>query len=324
MPAHRVEDQSDILLHPTDPAYPRLLACIEDPPNPLRMRGLTADLPAFFCAPTIGIVGSRACRMDAEAFARRLGRDLARSGWVVVSGLARGIDAAAHQGALEAGGRTLAVVGCGLDVAYPRANRALREAIGRRGLLVGEYPPGTPPWKQNFPARNRILSGLSCGVIVVEASERSGSLITARLALAQGREVLAVPGSPVDGRSRGSNALLRDGAALVQSAADVAEALPWSASWAPLLRSPNSETDSENNGAPGRRPDSVPESVPGRAVRTSAPGSALEGLIDQGVQVVDALSAATRRPVGELQAELFGLEQGGRIRRLADGSYRLA
>jgi DNA processing protein len=297
---NRLEECPDVLLRPGDSGYPPLLACIEAPPDPLRVCGRVDDLAAFLGAPTIGIVGSRDCGMEAEAFARRLGRDLAQAGWVVVSGLARGIDAAAHHGALEAGGRTLAVVGCGLDVVYPRVNRELRAAIRDRGLLVGEYSPGTPPRKQNFPARNRILSGLSCGVVVVEASERSGSLITARLALEQGREVLAVPGSPLDGRSRGSNALLREGAGLVESAADVVAALPWLASWEPLLR------------RAGENPAS-----------SHVERSPLEALIDQGVQVVDTLASATQRPVGELQAELFVLERDGRIRRLRDGSYRL-
>ena len=304
MRAERVENDPVRLLESVDSDYPRLLRCIPDPPDPLRICGRCSDLGAFLSAPAIGIVGSRACSMEAEAFARRLARDLAAGGWVVVSGLARGIDAAAHRGALEVGGRTVAVVGCGLDVVYPRVNRELRCAILADGLVVGEYSPGTPPYKQNFPARNRILSGLSCGVVVVEAGEHSGSLITARLALEQGREVLAVPGLPLDGRARGSNGLLRAGATLVESARDVVDALPWLASWKPLLQS--------------RPPQSSGLGVSPR------PMSRLETLIDQGVCLVDALAVATRRPVGELQAELFSLEQAGRIRRLGDGSFRLS
>ena len=304
MGEERVEDYRVVRLESVDPQYPRLLRHIADPPDPLRVCGRRSDLDDFLSAPAIGIVGSRACSMEAEVFARRLGRDLASAGWVVVSGLARGIDAAAHQGALEAGGRTLAVVGCGLDVVYPRVIRSLRSAILADGLVVGEYSPGTRPHKQNFPARNRILSGLSCAVVVVEAGARSGSLITARLALEQGREVLAVPGLPLDGRARGSNALLRAGATLVESARDVLDALPWLACWKPLLR-------------PGL------VGVPGRAAPPRQV-SALEKCIDQGLHSVDALAAATRRPVGELQAELFSLEHTGRIRRLGDGSFRLA
>ena len=309
MSVNRVGLAPAVLLRLGEPDYPRLLALIEDPPDPLRVTGRTKDLAAFFSAPTIGIVGSRDCSLGAEAFARRLARDLAVNGVVIVSGLARGVDAAAHRGALDAEGRTLAVVGCGLDIVYPRVNRELRAAIHARGLIVGEYPPGTPPRKQNFPARNRILSGLSCGVVVVEASQRSGSLITARLALAQGREVCVVPGSPLDGRSRGSNALLRDGAALVESAQDVMHALPWLACWEPLLeRSADRPRSSEVRSPQMRSPERSP----------------LEILIDQGAQEVDAMAQATQRPVAALQAELFALERTGRIRRLADGSFRLA
>ncbi len=307
MRLERVENYVVRRLEADDPEYPRLLSWIEDPPHPLRVCGRPPELGRFLRSPAIGIVGSRACSMEAEAFARRLSGELAAAGWVVVSGLARGIDAAAHRGALEVGGRTVAVVGCGLDVVYPRVNRNLRSEILAHGLIVGEYAPGTPPRKQNFPARNRILSGLSCGVVVVEASRRSGSLITARLALAQGREVLAVPGLPLDGRAGGSNGLLRDGAALVESGRDVLEALPWSASWEPLLRPV---------GGPLAGHRLVRE-------RDSAKKSLLEVLIDRGIQSVDALVAATRRPVGALQAELFSLESAGRIRRLDDGSFRL-
>lgn len=156
--------------------------------------------------------------------AHRLGMELAAKGFTVVSGLARGVDGAAHQGALDGGGRTVAVMGCGVDVVYPPEHRKLAEAIIEGGgALVGELPLGTQPMAENFPTRNRILSGLCLGVVIVEAAEKSGSLITARMALEQNRQVFAVPGSPLTGKTRGSNRLLKDGAKLVECVQDVIE-----------------------------------------------------------------------------------------------------
>jgi DNA processing protein len=175
----------------------------------------------------VAIVGSRAATSGGLEIAGQLAFDLARAGVVVVSGLARGCDAAAHRGALDAGGRTLAVVGCGVDVIYPAEHRQLHARIAASGMVAGELPPGVPPRRHHFPLRNRLISGLSRAVVVVEASERSGSLITAACALEQGREVMAVPGSVAGGRYGGSHALLRDGARLVQSAADILDELGW-------------------------------------------------------------------------------------------------
>ena len=158
--------------------------------------------------------------------ARRLGADLARRGVTVVSGMARGVDSAAHRGALEGGGVTVAVFGCGVDIIYPREHAALADRICERGALVSEFPPGTRPFKGHFPQRNRIISGLSLAVVVVEAAEGSGSLITADFALEQGRAVLAVPGNVLGGRNYGAHALLRDGAKLVECADDILEELP--------------------------------------------------------------------------------------------------
>lgn len=157
--------------------------------------------------------------------AGEIAADLARAGIVVVSGLARGIDSAAHVGAFDGGGTTIAVLGTGIDQVYPAENRMLHEEIANRGVLVSEFPPGTHPMNFHFPRRNRIISGLSKAVVVVEAKERSGSLITARLAADQGRDVMAVPGTFVGGRNRGANALLRDGAKLVESAVDILQEL---------------------------------------------------------------------------------------------------
>jgi DNA processing protein len=169
----------------------------------------------------VAIVGSRAASPYGEEAAAGIARDLTRAGVVVISGLARGCDAAAHRSALESGGSTIAVLGCGVDVVYPAEHRRLQAAIAAGGLIGSEFPPGTPPLPSHFPQRKRIISGLARVVVVVEASERSGSLITARCAADQGRDVMAVPGSIFSERARGCHALLRDGAGLAASGADV-------------------------------------------------------------------------------------------------------
>ncbi len=202
-----------------DSAYPALLEATEDAPPALTLLGRTG-LMENRC---IGIVGARNASAIGQRFARQIAGELGDEGLIVVSGLARGIDAAAHEGALAGG--TIAVLGGGLDVFYPRENRELQNRIAEDGLLVSEHPPGTQPQASHFPRRNRIISGLSLGIIVIEAAMRSGSLITARLAGEQGREVFAVPGSPLDPRAQGSNNLIRQGAALVERADDVVEAL---------------------------------------------------------------------------------------------------
>lgn len=207
-----------------DTEYPRALRFIYGPPPYLFVRGQVLPEDAL----AIAIVGARSASPYGLAAAEALSRDLAESGITVVSGLAVGIDGAAHRGALAAGGRTIAVLGCGIDVSYPPQHRRLAEEIARRGAVVSEFPLGSPPDSFHFPRRNRIVSGLSLGVVVVEAGERSGSLITARLAAEQGREVMAVPGAMGASRTRGTHRLLRDGAALVESGADVIEAaMPW-------------------------------------------------------------------------------------------------
>ena len=169
----------------------------------------------------VAVVGSRAPTGPGREFARVLSGELAAARWTVVSGMARGIDAAAHKGALHAGGTTVAVLGCGVDVAYPREHAELRDEILEKGAIFSEYPPGSLPLPHRFPERNRIVSGLSRGVIVAEAPERSGALITARLALEQGRDVMVVPGNPWFAHTAGSNRLLREGATPVCSVADV-------------------------------------------------------------------------------------------------------
>ncbi|HVA41182.1 MAG TPA: DNA-processing protein DprA, partial [Candidatus Binataceae bacterium] len=206
----------------TDADYPRNLKQIADPPPYLIARGLLEPNDTA----CVAVVGARAASEAGLRMAQRLGFELAAHGFVVVSGLARGIDGAAHRGALEAGGRTVAVLGCGIDVAYPPEHRGLADTIvEQRGAILSELPLGTAPLPENFPSRNRILSGLSLGVVIVEAAEKSGSLITARMALEQDRQVFAVPGSPLSGKTRGSNRLLREGAVLVECVEDVIEDL---------------------------------------------------------------------------------------------------
>ena len=214
----------------SDAAYPAALAAIADPPFVMWTRGAVSAL----ARPAVAIVGSRAASDYGLAVASRLASDLAGRGVAVVSGLARGIDAAAHRGALSApgavgsatsGGATIAVLGSGADVIYPSEHASLAHEIEPAGLVLSELVPGTPPLKRFFPLRNRIISGLSRAVVVVEAGEKSGSLITARCALEQGRDVLAVPGNVLSGRNRGAHALLRDGAKIVETADDILEEL---------------------------------------------------------------------------------------------------
>jgi DNA processing protein len=208
-----------------EPEYPGLLSSIPDPPIGLWVRG---RLPQ---RPNVAVIGSRAASSAALEIAHGLAAALARHGLAIVSGLARGCDGRAHEGAIDGGGETIAVLGCGLDHTYPAEHGPLADAVAAHGAVLSEFPPGTPPLPLHFPLRNRIISGLSRAVIVVEAGEKSGSLITAACALEQGREVMVVPGPVLSGRNRGAHALLRDGATLVESADDVLRALADSMPW---------------------------------------------------------------------------------------------
>lgn len=221
----------EIFLMPGDERYPALLGAVASPPG-LHMRGSIEPLDAL----AIAIVGSRRPTPYGVEVAEVLAAELAARGVTIVSGLARGIDTAAHRGALRAGGRTVAVLGNGLDIAYPPENRELCRDIERRGAVVSQFAKGTAPLAYNFPARNRTIAGLALGVVVVEASERSGALITAGLAADLGREVFAVPGRVTSEVSRGPHGLLRDGAILVRDWADVVQELP--ESWRRLVQAP--------------------------------------------------------------------------------------
>lgn len=200
-----------------DAEYPELLSHIDNAPPVLTYKGTLQLLER----PSVAMVGARNASAGACRFARQLAYELGGSDFTVISGLARGIDTAAHAGSLESG--TVAVIAGGIDVAYPPENQALQDAIAEKGLLIAEQPPATEPRARHFPYRNRIIAGLTMGTVVVEAAPKSGSLITARLAAEAGREVMAVPGSPLDPRSHGCNQLIREGATLVQNAAEIAE-----------------------------------------------------------------------------------------------------
>ena len=216
---HAVERLGARHLFVGEALYPPLLAELHNAPPALIVRGNLALL----ARPAVAIVGARNASAAACRFARGLAHDLADAGIIVVSGLARGIDTAAHQGALAQA--TAGVIASGIDIAFPPENAELQEAVAQQGVLIAEQPPGREPLARHFPFRNRIIAGMSLGTVVVEAAPRSGSLITARLANEAGREVMAVPGSPLDPRAQGCNSLIREGATLIQSAADVMEAI---------------------------------------------------------------------------------------------------
>ncbi len=284
-----------------DPDYPPALTDLELPPPVLYLRGRLPDTPA------LAIVGSRRADDYALEAARTFARDLAASGMTVVSGLARGVDAAAHRGALASErGNTVAVQACGADLVYPRRHRRLAEEIVGRGALVTEFPIGTQPVARNFPVRNRIIAALSLGTLVAQAARRSGTLITARLALELGREVWAIPGSIYRQRATGANELIRDGATIVLEHRDVLESLPL-----------------------GVR-DRLVETAPRQKAATSASipdgpaGSVLEVLTENTSMPPDALAAATSLDVAEVLAALAELELRGLVRRRPGPVFRLA
>jgi DNA processing protein len=277
---------------PAHPAYPPLLAAIVDPPLLLWIWG---DI-TLLSAPAIALVGSRQSTTAAREVAFRLAADLAASGLIVTSGFARGVDAAAHRGALTTG-RSVAVLGCGLDQAYPSDHGPLGRALAAAGALVSEFPPGAPPLAHHFPLRNRTLSGLCRAVVVVQAAERSGSLITARMAMEQGREVMAVPGDVRTGAYAGGHALLRDGARLVERAADILEELGW-------VRIPAGQAAAAT----------AMEDLPGL-------GSLAPLLTrDDGISL-DELLVQTGRNSTDLLGELLDLELAGLVRRDAAGRF---
>ena len=280
--------------------YPRSLAELENAPPLLTAKG---DL-GLLDRQMIAIVGARNASAAACRFARGLAHDLGREGVTVVSGLARGIDSAAHDGSLESG--TVAVIAGGIDFYYPPENEARQKDIAERGLLIAEMPPGTEPRARHFPYRNRIIAGLAAGTVVVEAAPRSGSLITARLAAEAGREVMAVPGSPLDPRAQGCNQLIRDGATLIQGAADVMETLR------PIGGGVASQRASFEHEAP--QPVEPDGDLRGR----------IEELLGPSPVPVDEIVRLAEAPAGTVQLVLLELELGGRLERHAGGKVSMA
>jgi DNA processing protein len=270
-----------------DAGFPALLRAIYDPPRRLYLRGRR---PGLLQGPCVAIVGARSCSAYGSQVARWLGRELAAAGLVVVSGLARGVDGEAHRGALEAGGTTLAVLGCGIDRDYPRSHAELAARIAADGLIVSEYPPGVEPAPWRFPARNRIVAGLARAVVVIEARERSGALITADFALEEGREVLAVPGEITSSLSAGSNALLRLGATPLLSPDDVLEAVG-------IERAPP--------------PSPAVQGIESTVLETLRAGAA----------TAEEITAATGIEAARVSGALVSLELDG-FARSADGIYR--
>ena len=286
----RVRDLRNSVITLDDAGYPALLREIIDPPLALHWRG---DV-ALAAKPCLAIVGSRRASPYAVNAAKALARQLVSAGVVIASGLARGVDAAAHEAALEAGGKTIAVLGTGIDVVYPRSNLRLYQRIDKEGLIVSEFPPGTPPLAENFPVRNRVIAGLSLGTVIVEATSRSGSLITARMAAEQGREVFAVPGSIFSAGSEGTHRLIQYGAKLVHDADDILDELPGE------LRVKR-ETNDASPKAPLKE--------------------VFQALSREEALHVDALAEKLKRGPGEVAESLLQLELGGWIRSLPGARY---
>ena len=277
--------------------YPRLLAELEDAPPLLIAKGNLNLLDRQ----AVAIVGARNASAAACRFARGLAHDLGQHDLVVVSGLARGIDSAAHDGALDTG--TIGVIAGGIDVFYPPENEERQKALYERGLVLAEMPPGTEPRARHFPYRNRIIAGMSSGTVVVEAAPRSGSLITARLAAEAGREVLAVPGSPLDPRAQGCNQLIRDGATLVQNAADVVEAIR---PFASQVRSASSHYEVAADPMNGEDALDI-----------------VEELLGPSPVPVDEIIRLSGAPSGAVQMALLELDLAGRLDRHAGGKVSL-
>lgn len=305
-----------------DAAYPTALLDIADPPLMLYLLGARANsaLHATQSLANSGVhlavVGSRNPTAQGELNAREFARAFASAGLCVVSGLALGIDGAAHEGALEGGGQTIAVVGTGLDRVYPKKHLALAHRIAAQGMLVSEFPLGTPPLTANFPKRNRIISGLSCGTLVVEAALKSGSLITARMAAEQGKDVFAIPGSIHSPQSRGCHALIKQGAKLVELAQDVLEELQLPLERLALLRPSCAATGAAAHTGDGG------DGGAANAASPSRPDSALLGALGYDPVSLDAIQSRTGLPTARLLGQLLELELDGLLARLPGGLFQ--
>lgn len=304
----RIETESPAgmrLVESTSEEFPRALRDVAGMPPALYVRGALRDADAL----AVAVVGARLATPYGVEMAERLAGDLARRGVTIVSGLARGIDTAAHRGALRAGGRTIAVLGCGVDVAYPKENARLAAEIAERGALVSEFPPGTPPLAPNFPRRNRVIAGLALGVVVVEAAARSGSSITAGWAADLGREVMAVPGRATSQMSRGCHALIKDGATLVESWEDVAGQLP--SPWRDRLGEPAPAAAPGAGDADGHR------ALDGAAGEHRDDIARLLRAIGEDPVSIEELIEGSGVASGRAAALLLTLELEGRVRQLA-------
>ena len=301
-----------------DGTYPRLLKQIDDPPALLYVIG---EFP-LQDAPSIAIVGSRSPTEYGKTISQQLSHQLAERGITVVSGFARGIDTCVHRGALEAGGDTIAVFGCGLSIIYPETNRTLATEITESGALISEFPMTMPPRGTNFPRRNRVISGLTLGTLVVEASERSGSLITARHAAEQGREVFAVPGQIFSGVSRGTHSLINQGATLINSVDDLLDALP---DYAQTLGGESPESTRQPPSL--KRSDKVarPQSVKKESAPAPQPKANLNLTPDEQVVLsamgttsihIDEITRVTQLPIGKVSSLLVMLELKGIVQQL--------
>lgn len=289
-----------------DEHYPRALLTIADPPLLLYVRGNGGLLQGE----ALAVVGSRNASVQGVAHAQRFSEELSRAGVTIVSGLALGVDAAAHAGALRGPGSTVAVIGTGIDIDYPQRNRALAQHIAAQGCIVSEYPLGMPPLAANFPRRNRLISGLACGVLVVEAAAQSGSLITARMAAEQGRDVFAIPGSIHSPLAKGCHQLIRQGAKLVETTHDILEEMP---SLARPREAIGPRRDEVRDAPENCRTDIDDDDTPGAVV-----------LHAMGYDPIDAdtLAARCKLDAARLSELLLMLELDGRIELLPGAHYR--
>jgi DNA processing protein len=288
------------VIKPEDPRFPEMLRSIYDPPALMFMVG--REIPDG--VPAVAVVGSRKASSYGRWVAETIGSELARDGIIVVSGAAYGVDAHAHLGSLKEGGFTIAVLGCGIDIYYPRQHAGLLRRIARDGCLISEYPPGDGPLPWHFPHRNRIIAGISHAVVVVEASARSGALITADMALEEGREVMAVPGPIGNPLSEGTNTLIQKGAKLVMGVNDICEELPFDRG---LKRSRSIKDAQDNNGVENASP------LESRCLE----------LLQGGPHGLDWLAANTGTPPGELLATITSMSFKGWVAEEPGGAYRL-
>ncbi|HUQ91524.1 MAG TPA: DNA-processing protein DprA [Bryobacteraceae bacterium] len=305
---HKMLSAGAILIALNDPLYPKRLKAIFDPPTLLFARGRIQLLDTVM----LSIVGTRRPTQYGSVATERIARELAQAGLTIVSGMARGIDTAAHKAALDIKGNTVAVLGCGVDVVYPAENRKLADQIASEGLLISEFPMGTPGYPQNFPIRNRVVSGLSAGVLVVEGAKYSGSAITARLAIEQSRELFAIPGNITSNMSWGPNLLIKQGAKLVQDAEDVLSEL--------------SPEDRRRVHAARTGASAAPETLQQQQVERQADSPVARStlqilMVDRPTHIDVILENLPQYSSSELIAALFELEMLGLIRQLAGKQF---